>query len=389
MKTPVKKRIIILFIIDAMMVGGTEQQLLELIRLMDKTLFEPIVLTLYSGGPMEHEYKAVPKVELLSINRKGKYDFFCIFNIIRILKSKKVDIIQTYLTPASLFGLLAAFICRTPVKIMTRRPGTGGKADSMGYRFYYKAEAFLGRFIDWVIPNSRVGKDYMLSKGVCIERIKLIPNGVNTARLIENSMPMQEARVEIGLNIHSKVVGTIARLDPYKNHALLFQAASKILKVLPNTKFILVGDGVLRKSLVNLAEELGIASAVIFFGEQRNVGVYLSAIDIAVLPSWQEGSSNFILEAMAIGKPVVATDIVGNRDLVRDNETGFLVPNYDAEVMSDTIIKLLVDHEMAQKVGQRAKEVATTEFSLDRMVQAYQSLWEETFQKKRLPYLIK
>jgi glycosyltransferase involved in cell wall biosynthesis len=377
-----KDRLTVLFPIDALTVGGAEQQLLELVRLLDKTRFEPIVLSMVSGGPLEHEFRTVPGVELLSLNRKGKHDFFCLFNIIRIIRSRRVDIVQPYLTPANLFGLLAAMICRTPVKIMTRRPGIPPKGAPLGSRLYYKAEAFLARFVDWVIPNSQAGKEYMLSQGVRQERIKVIPNGINLTRLTNGVLTTQEARLRLGLAADSKVLGTVARLAPVKAHSVLFQAATRVIKVIPDTKFILVGDGPLRQPLEELAQELGLSSIVVFYGEQRDVGVYLSAIDVAVLPSQEEGCSNFLLEAMAMAKPAVATDIIGNRDVVCNGETGLLVPFGNAEAVADAILSLILDPEATRAMGQRAREDIVTRFSLGKMAHEYECLYEETLRQK-------
>lgn len=380
----VNDKLTVLFPINELTVGGAEQQLLELVQGLDKTRFKPIVLTLIPGGPMEPEFKAVPGVELLSLKRKGgKSDFSCLFKILRILLSRKVDIVQPFLTPANLYGLLAAILCRTPVKIMTRRPGIEPEEAPIGYRLYFKAEVFLARFTDWVVANSQVGSEYMLSKGIRQERIKIIPNGVNVARLTDSLLPTEQARQRLGLPADGKVVGTVARLVPVKGHAILLHAAAQIQRVIPDTKFAIVGDGPLRNSLESLTQQLGLSSSVVFFGEQRNIGTYLSAFDVAVLPSYREGCANFLLEAMTLGKPVVATDIIGNRDVVRNDETGLLVAPGDAEALAGAIIALLQDPDTALAIGQRAKETIVTQFSLEMMVHKYQSLYEETLRRRK------
>lgn len=377
-----KEKLTVLFLINELTVGGAEQQLLELVKGLDKARFETIVLTLLPGGPMEWEFKAVPGVELLSLKRKGKHDLFCLFKVFRILRRMKVDVVQPFLTPANLYGLLSAILCRTPVKIMTRRPGIEPEQAPMGYRLYFKAEAFLARFADWVVPNSQAGSEYILSKGIRQERIKIIPNGVNMARLTDNHLTAEQARQKLGLPLDSKVVGTVARLVPVKGYDVLLQAAVQIQRVIPHTNFAIVGDGPLYGYLENLTQQLGLSSSVVFFGEQRDIGTYLSAFDLAVLPSHCEGCSNFLLEAMALGKPVVASDVIGNRDVVRNGETGFLVPPGNAEALAEAITALLQDPVKALAMGQRAKERVVTQFSLESMVRQYESLYEETLREK-------
>ena len=378
-----KARLTVLFPINVLTVGGAEQQLLELVKLLDKRRFEPIVLALASGGPLEPEFKAVPDVELISLNRKGKFDFSYLFNLISIIRKRKVDIIQPFLTPANLFGLLAGFICRTPVKIMTRRPGVEPKGASFGYHLYFKLETCLARFVDIVVPNSEAGRIFMTGKGVRPERIRVIPNGLNLARLMNDRMPLEEARRKVGLPLDAKVIGTVGRLAPKNAHTYLIQAAALVKEKIPDVRFALVGDGPLRASLENLAKELGVSDSVIFFGEQRNIGTYFSAFDVAVLTSRIEGCSNCLIEAMAMGKPVVATAVDGNREIVEHGQNGLLVPFGHPEAVAEAVLTLIDDLEAADVMGQRANELIVDKFSLEKMVNEYQSLYEEAFRQNR------
>jgi glycosyltransferase involved in cell wall biosynthesis len=377
-----KDRLTVLFPINELTVGGAEQQLLELVKLLDKQRFEPIVLSLTPGGPLEPEFRAVPGVEVISLKRKGRYDFTCIFSIARIIRSRKVDIVQPYLTPANLFGLLAGIMCRTPVKIMTRRPGIKPKNASFGYSFYFWAEMLLARFVDMVVPNSEAGREYMTGQGVRREHIRVIPNGVNLARLNNGHLPLGEARQKIGLPPHSKVVGTVGRLATKNAHTILLQAAPLVRNAVPDVRFAIVGGGPLRNSLESQAQELGISSSVIFFGEHRDIGAYFATFDVAVLTSQIEGCSNSLIEAMASGKPVVATDVDGNREIINHGENGLLVPFGNPTAVAEAILALLSDPEAAGAMGQRAKETVGRKFGLEEMVRQYESLYEETLRQK-------
>jgi glycosyltransferase involved in cell wall biosynthesis len=378
-----KRKLTVLFPVNALMRGGAEQQLLELVRRLDKTRFKPIVLTMVSGGPLEHELKAVPEAELLSLNRKGKYDFFCLFKIIRILLNRKVDIVQPFLTPSNLFGAISAILCRTPVKIMTRRPGIERREASLGYRLYFKAETFLARFVDQVVSNSEVGKEYAIQHGIPRDRIRLIYNGVNLNRLSADEHTSEQAKLRLGVPPGGKVVGMVARMFPPKDHATFLQAAAIISQTMPDTRFALVGNGVLRNHLENLSHELEIASKTVFFGEQQDVGTYLSTFDVAVLASNSEGCSNVILEAMAFGKPVIATDVGGNKELVKDGENGLLVPVQNPQALADAILSCLRQPDRVKDMGERGRKIVTTRFSLDRMVHDYEELYEQMIQGKK------
>jgi glycosyltransferase involved in cell wall biosynthesis len=378
-----KRRITVLYPIAGLPVGGTEQQLLELVKAIDKRRFRPIVLNLNRGGPLEPEFREVPGVRVISLKRNSKYDFFVLLKIFAILRRMNVDVIQPFVTPATFFGLLPAIMCRTPVKIVTERSGPGRKKGApLGYRLYLLFEDALTRFADSVVANSNAGKRYLLERGINPALVMVIYNGINLRRLSPDESKVQEIRHMLNLSPGGKVIGMMASLTPIKNHATFLQAAALISRVMPDTRFALVGDGPLRGHLECLSRELALASKLIFFGDQQDVGSYLSALDIAVLSSDAEGCSNFLLEAMALGKPVVATDVGANRELILHGRTGLLVPPGDAEALADAVITLIRDEAVAKSIGQRAKDRAITQFGLENMVHQYESLYYNTIKRK-------
>jgi glycosyltransferase involved in cell wall biosynthesis len=274
------ERITVLFPVTDLATDGAQRQLLELVKGLNKNRFKPVVLTLHPGGPLEREFMEVPDVEVISLNRKGKYDLLCLFKVLAILRRMKVDVVQPFLTPATFFGLLPALLRRTPVKIVTERSGPGARNARLGHRFYLKAEDLLTRFADWSVANSQAGREYLIERGIDPSRIRVIYNGINLSRLTSNNESVEQVRRRLDLPPDGKVVGMMARLFPVKNHATFLKAASLVNQVIPDTRFALVGDGPLRSQLEDMSQELGLAPKVIFFGEQRDVGTYLSAFDI-------------------------------------------------------------------------------------------------------------
>jgi glycosyltransferase involved in cell wall biosynthesis len=147
-------------------------------------------------------------------------------------------------------------------------------------------------------------------------------------------------------------------------------------------RFAVLGEGILRPAMETLAKELGIAEKVVFLGKHVMVGNYLSLFDISVLSSIDhEGCSNSILESMFLGKPVVATDVGGNRELVIPGENGLLVPPRDPEALAQAILSLLDDPERARQMGDKGRSIVLSQFSQERMVADYQELWLNLLEK--------
>lgn len=377
------RRITVLFPVTDLARDGAQRQLLELAKGLDKQRFRPIVLTLHSGGALHEEFSGVPGAELLSLNQRNRFDLSALVKVFNIIRTRQVDVVQPFLTPATLFGLLPATLSRRPVRIVTERLGLGRSNARLGYRIYLKIEDLLSRLADWAIPNSEAGKEFLIQRGIGRERLRVIYNGIDLERLRAADGEVRRVRQQLALPPGGKVVGVAARLHPQKRHDAFLRAAAIISRALPDTRFAIVGDGPRRSPLEQLARDLGLADKAVFFGEQRDVGSYIAAFDLAVLTSETEGCSNSILEAMASGKPVVATDVGGNRELVDDGETGFLVPMEDDEGVARAAVTILKDPELARSMGERARARVISHFSVDVMVQRYQSLYEETLEMKR------
>jgi glycosyltransferase involved in cell wall biosynthesis len=376
-------RITIMLAIDRMIIGGAEQQLLELAKGIDKNRFKPIVVTLCSGGALEPEVKNIPGIEYICLNRKSKYDFSALLAVLRILRQKHVDIIQPFLTPATFFVLLPAVISRTPVRLVTERGSL--MRPGCGYNLYLRIEDFFTRFADRVIPNSESGKRFLIERGINPARIKVIYNGINSQRLTPDPTKLTQIRDNLGLPKNGVLIGISASLTPNKDHATFLRAAQLISHVIPQARFAVLGDGPLRPDLEGMARELGIESNVIFMGNQKEVGPYLSIFDIACLCSVEgEGCSNAILEAMLLCKPVIATDVRGNRELVEDRKTGLLIQVRDPQALANAVLSCLRQPDWAQEMGNRAREMVLKRFSLDRMVSDYETLYEELIKLKRI-----
>jgi glycosyltransferase involved in cell wall biosynthesis len=376
------ERITVLYPITDLARDGAQRQLLELVKGLDKERFRPAVLALRPGGAMEAEFRDVPGLKLISLRRSGRLDdLACLFRVASIIRKEKVDVIQPFLTPATFCGVLAALLCGTPVKIVTERVSAGRTNTSSGYRLYLKVENILSRCADWAVANSKAGAEFLIQRGINPKRVRVIYNGLNLDRLAAGQAEIEQVRRKLNVPPGGKVVGMMARMFPQKRHDIFLKAAAIVSAEIPETRFALLGDGPLRDSLEDLSRELGIASKVAFLGEQQVIAPYLSAFDVAALISEAEGCSNSILEAMAIGKPVVATDVGGNRELVAQGETGILV-SINERTVAEAILSLIKNRAQADALGHGGKNAVAARFGVGTMVTEYQALYEETLKHR-------
>lgn len=370
------RRLTVLLLVNDLRIGGAERQVVELARGLDKQRFRVIVSTLYSGQPFEGDLEDVPGVELMPLNRRGKFDVSALFKLAGLLKHERVDIIQP-LTPATAFGMLASMIAATPIKIVTERCGLRLET-SLGNKAYRFVEDRLTRSANTVVPNSEAGRRYVRSRGIAREKVRVIYNGVAPERVNAGLAERQALRHEYGVLDESWLIGIAASLTPAKDHANFLQAASIVRAEVPGTKFMLVGEGPLRHELVRRAGVLGLDGSVIFAGHQMRVAPFIAAMDIAALSSYDhDGWSNFLLEAMGLGRPIVATNVGGNEELFRSGEAGLIVPPRNPLILAHAILSVMRNPEAAARMQKRSREIFRERFTLPAMVSEYEGLYTD------------
>ena len=374
--------------IDDLCLGGAERQLVELAKGLDKQRFRVLVVTLYPGQPLEREFEGQEGIRLLSLNRKGKFDFGILLPLVRLLRREEVHVIQPFLSPATFFGLTAAVLARVPVKVVTERCGVR-RDTKLGENLYRFVEDRLARFADVAVANSQSGADFLMSRGIGAEKTRVIYNGVNSERVTTAEAEVAALRASLGIAAAAPVIGIVASLTAPKDFPTFLRGARIIRDSVPSARFLIVGDGPLRRELEAAAAQLGLADSVLFAGHQMRVAPFIGSFDVAVLSSCDyEGCSNYLLEAMGLGRPVVATDIGGNRELVHHGETGLLVPPRDPAALAAAVLTLLDDRAMVSRLTDAARARFLTGFSVPTMVRQYEQLYEELIQKKGITFTL-
>jgi glycosyltransferase involved in cell wall biosynthesis len=362
----------ILFLIYRLAQGGAEQQLLELVRGIDKEKFEVIIGCFIPGGEKWQEFNSIPNVRIICFDQKHRFNFFILIKMLRFLRENPVEIIHAYAVPVSIFGILAGLLAKTPVLILGER----GRASfaTIGSRIYFKLDAFLGRYADCIIANSEAGRQARIRFGVDPKKVVIVQNGLNPMRLEQK---VRLTKTDLNIEDGCKIIGNVARLDPIKDHLSLLKSIKLVQEEYPRVKCILVGEGLLRQQLEQFVDDISLRGNVFFMGHRDNIGDFIKLFDIAVLSSKYEGCSNFIIEAMACGKPVVATDVGGNSELVVNGLTGLLVKKEDPRALASAVLRLLKDEQLRVELGNAGQQRAKQEFMLEQMVRETERIYRK------------
>jgi glycosyltransferase involved in cell wall biosynthesis len=369
----------ILFLIHKFIQGGAEQQLYELVKGMDKQRYEIRVGCFVEGGEKWDDFMGLSGVQTICFQRKSRFDFLVLKRIIAFLKSNPVDILHAYLPPATIFGIVAGLIARTPILVMGER-GTKTGFSKVGPRIYFFLENILSRHVDLIIANSSAGKNWKAKLGVSPNRVMVVHNGLNPARLTPKK---ERTKSELGVPANSLILGNVARLAPMKDHHTLLKAISLLRSDYPELIGLLVGDGPERGRLEQEVKRLGLEANLIFLGHQECVADFIRLFDVAVLSSkYREGCSNFIMEAMYCGKPVVTTDVGGSAELVVNGVTGWVVEKENPKALASAIKKLLRDSQLRQQMGVSGRRRIEKEFMIEQMVRRTEQIYEELLLRK-------
>jgi glycosyltransferase involved in cell wall biosynthesis len=345
--------------------GGSERQAVGLTRLLrENGEYNVFAATLNRDGVLLDEmeklgFDSIPEFKLTSF-----YNLHFLTQMrkcARFLRENHIDIIQTHDFYTNVFGMLAATLARTPLKIASKRE-TGGMRSASQKR----VEKFAFRLADSIVVNSEAVRDHLLSRSVTPGKISVIYNGLDLERLRPKTNDRVAICRELGLPETGGVrfITLVANLrHEVKNQPMFLRAARRVLQKFPGTHFILAGEGDLKSGLETRAVSLGISENVHFIGRCDGLAELLFISYAGVLTSLAEGFSNSIIEYMAAGKPVVATNVGGAAEAVVEGETGYLAASDDDEAMADRLVELLGDEEKALAMGARGKIIAEEKFS--------------------------
>ncbi|OZM79404.1 glycosyltransferase [Pseudonocardia sp. MH-G8] len=362
---------------DEVTVGGAENLLLDLCRHIDRSVVEPRLVCLREAGAMRSDFEAAGVV-VESLGRRGRFDPSTLVRLVRSFRAAGTDVVLVthYHRAALLLGRIAARFARVPANVVAAHDMD---LRSVGKRVLPRTVVetlFLSHALVLLAPSQ--GRYLHDEEGVGRfpwRRIRevVIPNGVEVPPAPAPA-DRTAARERLGLDPADFVVGIVAVLRPQKAHHVLLRAIASLTPAHPRLRLVVVGDGPEEGAVRALVDHLGIADRVLFTGLRSDVAQLLPGFDVSCLSSVHEGAPLAVLESMAAGVPVVATDCGAVRDMVADSREGFIVPVGDAVALAGRLAELIADPDLRQTMGLRARARAERECSIERTVQGFQQL---------------
>lgn len=379
------RKINILYIITKLELGGAQKQLLSLVRGLDKERFNPYILTAYDGLLVDTA-KTIPNLKLIRCRFLERpirpiKDTLALFFIYRFIKNNKIDIVHTHSSKAGILGRLAAKAAGVKIIIHTVHGWSFHDYQAgITYYFYLFLERLCAYFSSAIVVVSQWDKRQAARQLVGRQdKYKLIRYAINHEEL-KNNIEGSKVRKEFGLSEVDLVIGMVACFKPQKAPLDFIKLASVIKKDFPNAKFILVGDGVLREKVRVLIDKLNLKEQVILTGWRHDVASILSCLDVFVLTSLWEGLPIAVLEAMATGLPVIATDTGGISEVVLHGKTGYLVKPGDIEALQDRLKELLIKPSLRKEFAKLSiATLGSNEHSLNNMLKNTTQLYSDLF----------
>lgn len=372
----------VLFVIGTLDLGGAERQLVELASHLDRTKFTPAVCCLFGRGALVSELDAagVPVFAADISSVRTEHGFGRVRALLRvpggllrfwrIVRRVDPDVLHGVLFQAYVLGAFVGRLAGVPVVVASRRSLSHFKRDRTVLRRF---ERLANRLTDAIVANSEaVRRDAVQTEHLPVDRVEVIYNGLAAARYEGRPSPALADQLALG---GGPVLLVLANLIPYKGHAYFLPALVEVRRRFPTAVALLVGDGPARGALEAEADRLGLSSAVRFLGSRTDVPDLLALADLLVHPSTEEGFCNALIEAMAAGKPVVATDVGGNAEAVVSGETGWIVPARDPERLAAATIDVLARPDRGRAMGEAGRRRVRDRFDRRLMVQQYEALY--------------
>jgi len=360
-----KRPVSIFLLVRSLELGGAERQLVLLATGLHERGYRVQVAVFYKRGPLVEELDRAG-VAIIDLGKRGRWDLIgFVWRLRQVLQRVRPDLVYSFLGGANIMAAAAGLVVRGVKIVWSIR---AADMDLSQYDWTHRAGSRVERWVsglpDLIIANSVSGRDYAAQNGFPVDRIAVVPNGIDTAHFRPDAKLRAAQRARWGLRGQEIGVGVLARLDPMKGQETFLRAAAIALRSKPELRFLCIGEGPDEGRLKALAAELQLGDRVLITGVADPVTA-LNALDVACSPSFTEGFSNAIAEAMACGIPCIVTNVGDSARIV--GKLGIVVPRSHPSALANAILKIVEELPSIQKKRVRARIVST--FSAAAMVE--------------------
>lgn len=371
-QVPTKQPIKIVHVLHSFDSGGLENGVLNLINGLNWNRYQHVLCCITRSGRMAERLKR-DDVEVIELNKKPGPDWFLPVRLARVFRKIKPHIVHTR-NWGAIDGIVGARLSGSVYVVHSEHGVTMSEIDKSS-RKRNTARRLLSTLVDRFITLSEDLQEWARRDlGIPSSKLQTICNGVDVAKF-NADLSILDARHQCGFAGSEFIVGSVGRLDPIKNHAGLIRAYSQLAQSFPHARLLIVGSGPCGEELQHLVKALGLSDRVTLMGTRDDIPRLLRCMDVFALPSFSEGISNTVLEAMAAGLPVIATDVGGNGELVRNKETGMLIPNRNDQALKDAILLYLKNRDLILQHGNSGRDRVEKQYSLSKMLADYDELY--------------
>jgi len=388
------EKIKVLHIITRLILGGAQENTIFTVWGLNKSdCYEVELATGPPIGPEGSLIEEAKKREIrLKIIRHMRReinlfrDLLAFVELYLLIRKGKYTIVHTHSSKAGILGRLAARMAGVKIIIHSVHglPFFEYQNRFLNY-IYILCERFAALFTDKLISVCDAMARKAVAAGVAKEnKFRTIYSGIELNHYLNSDISIAEKQKELNLDPAVPVVGNISRLFELKGHNYLLEAASQVVGVFPEAKFLLVGDGILKERLVCQAEDLKIRDNIVFTGlvERKEIPKLISVMDVIVHTSLREGLPRVLPEALAMAKPVIAFEIDGTAEIIKDGMNGYLIPPKDSRKLANSIIHLLQDKEKARRMGEAGRGMVNPAFDLEVMVERISEVYRESIEER-------
>lgn len=354
--------------------SGGQQQTLSLLLGLRKRGHD--VKLACPAGSLLGEKARAEGIEVFEAPMKREADFHSMYSLYKFIKKERFDVVNVQRPKVHTLAQVASYFADVPVFVVTRRVLFPIKS-----RISAKVKYQFG--VSKIIAVSEGIKRVLTESGIDEGKIVTIYSGTDLERFNPETLDGMRIRKEFDIPDDAQVVGMIANYSDYRGHNYFGEAVPLILKEVPNACFIIAGRDTTSEKLTGQAESLGVARNIRFAGFRSDVPELLSAMDISVNSSLSEGLAGALRESLAMGVPVVATNVGGNPELVKDGINGLLVPPGDPESLASAIVKLLKDRDLREKMGEAGMEYVVKNLTVEAMVDKTEKLYYGLLEKNQ------